>query len=134
MKTYRPSKLRLTLGANAHGFDDGEFISVARNVEKTTLSVGADAEVTRTVSEDDTGTGTITLKQSSTFNGVLSGLLASQEIVPFLLKEGLTTIAAGEAWVSNGPTVSYGKESTNRPWIITLSNMKTFFIGGNLDD
>ena len=132
MATYDPTgNLLVICGRIAHGFADGTFLSLARRSPRFSTKVGADGEVSRTKSADQTGTVTLTLMQSSTFNEDMSLLLASGEIGPFLYQEGRTVIAAGECWIQNAGDVQRAKEEGEQEWEVALGNMTTFNVAGN---
>ncbi|PWU04930.1 MAG: DUF3277 domain-containing protein, partial [Verrucomicrobia bacterium] len=80
VRTYDPKNIICTInGAQISGYTEATFIEVVRDSPTWTKVVGADGLVTRGKTNDFSGTLTLTLKQSSPSNDVLSGLLALDE-------------------------------------------------------
>lgn len=138
LKTYDPKQVVLTIGTHAvSGYMDGTFINAARNEDAFTISVGADGETTRVKSNNKTGRVTLTLKQSSDSNDILSAIAAADElgnagIVPILLKDlkGRTLGTAARAWVVKVPEIVYSKGVEGRAWIFESDEFLPF-VGGN---
>ncbi len=139
VKTVDPKNVILTVGGYIiSGYADGTFVSVERNEDAYTESVGADGEVVRVRSHNRLAQLVVTLQQTSESNSVLSTIAQLDEranagVVPVLLKEidGDTVIASGKAWIKKFANVEYGKEVTNREWTLVLSEGE-MFVGGNL--
>lgn len=139
LKTFDPKDIVLTVGgAIIGGFADGTFVSIERQEDAYTTSVGADGEVTRVKSNNKLTNLTITLAQTSDSNSVLSAFAILDEksnsgVVPVLLKEvnGDTAVAGGRGWIQKLPNIEYSKEITNREWVIVLAESE-MFVGGSL--
>lgn len=129
--TYSPGAIALSVGGNIiTGYADGEVIVVEREVDAMTKVVGADGEVTRVRSSNLSGSLTITLKQDSKSNKVLSDLADLDEqdgsgITDVLLVDNLEykTFAAN-GWVRKPPNRTYGTELGNREWILDLDRIR----------
>lgn len=138
VRTYDASQVVLTInGAVIGGYADGTFINVEREEPSFTKVVGADGTVSRAKSNNKSGTLTITLKQTSPSNDVLSALLAQDElnadgVFPVLLKDnsGETRIFSGTGWVQGFPPSEFAKEISEREWLIDLSEID-FNLAGN---
>ena len=138
LKTYNPKKVVLVVGGvPMGGYADGTFILFERTSDQYTKISGADGEVSRAKSNDRTGMMTLTLAQTSDSNDILSGIAQLDErldsgVVPVLLKEidGTTTIFSGTGWIRKMPNVEFGKEITNREWILDVAETEVF-VGGN---
>lgn len=138
VETYSPKKVTVILGGKIiTGFAEGTFITLEREVDSFTKVVGADGEVSRTANANKSGSATITLKQTSNSNDLLSALLIADELslqgqVPFLLKDGngRTKAASPCAWIRRVPNSEFSSDQTTREWIIDLSEL-TVFTGGN---
>lgn len=136
--TYAPEKLAIIVGGFImQGYADGTFVNVERNTETFQTVVGADGEGTRVKSADKSGKITITLKQSSDSNDVLSGLEIADEAtlqgyVPVLVKDanGRSLYAAETAWVEKPANAEFSKELSNREWVIATDKLIPF-TGGN---
>ena len=82
---------------------------------------------------------TITLAQTSPSNDVLDALALLDEntstgIVPALVKDnsGRSIHFSALAWIRRVPTSEFGKEISNREWVIDLADYESFS-GGNAD-
>lgn len=137
LKTFDPKSIVLTVGgAIIGGFADGTFVTVERQEDAYTTTVGADGEVTRVKSNNKLTNVTITLAQTSDSNSILSGFAILDEksnsgVVPVLLKEAGadTIVAGGRGWIQKLPNIEYSKEITTREWIIVLAESE-MFVGG----
>lgn len=137
VKNYDPAEVSLICGgAIISGFADDEFISVERNEQAYTRSSGADGEGTRSKSNDRSGLITLTLKQTSESNDVLSGFALADELnnggtFPFLMKDnnGTTLHASEVTWVQKMPASARAKEAGEVTWVLE-SNELTMFVGG----
>ena len=139
VKTYDPSNVQVIMGGvPMSGFADGTFISIAFDEDQYTKTVGADGEVSRSKSNNNTATVSLTLKQTSSSNDALSALyqadrLSNGGVVPFMVKEigsGRTLCFAQSAWVQKLSDVAYSKDIEDRAWTIATGQMQ-IFIGGN---
>ena len=140
VRTFDPAQVVLTVGGvPIGGYADGTFISVERNEDTFTPVSGADGVVSRAKSNNKTGTITVTLAQTSPSNDVLSGFAVADEltntgIVPVLCKDnsGRSVHFSALGWIQKPPTAEYGKEISNREWVLYLADY-TPFNGGNAD-
>lgn len=141
VKTYDPKKLLITFaGVPVEGLADGTFLSVERNNDSFQLMVGADGEGARAKSNDNGGTATLTLIQTSKTNSIFSAFSALDEasgdgVAPFSVKDlsGDTVIFAASAWIKKPATAEFGREISNREWVIESDNF-TIFSGGQSVD
>jgi hypothetical protein len=140
VKSYSPDKVTIIFGgAIIQGFADGTFVTVARDNPMFNSGTGADGEGFRAKSNDQSGTITITLLQTSLSNDALSALHALDEatgdgVSPFLMKDnspiGRTICSAETAWIEKYSDVEYAREVTNREWVIKTDKLN-MFVGGN---
>lgn len=138
VRTYDPRSVVITVGGvPLSGFSDGTFLEVIRNEATWTTVVGADGYVTRGKTNNLSGQMTITLKQSSPSNDVLSGFITLDElsnagIVPILVKDlsGNSTYFAGQGWVQQWANSTFAKDISDREWTITLATLD-LFVGSN---
>lgn len=139
VRTYSPGAIVMTVnGVAMGGFADGTFITVARDEQSFTKVTGADGSVSRSKSNNRSGTITLTLQQTSPSNDVLSALLAQDEldnsgVISVLVKDnsGDSRFFSGTGWVQGMPSVEYGKEIANREWVIEMADME-FNVAGNI--
>lgn len=136
--TYAPEKVAIIFGgAIMSGYADGTFVNIERNTETFQTVVGADGESTRVKSADQSGKVTITLKQSSDSNDILSGFEAAdaaslQGYLPLLVKDanGRSLYAAENAWIEKPADAEFGKDLNTREWVIQCDKLIPF-TGGN---
>lgn len=129
MKTIDPKKVIITFfGRHLTGYADGEYIGI-EFPESFTKVVGADGEVARVKSNDESGEVTLTLLQTSASNGDLSKIALADKITglgvgPFSMTDlqGGTLVAAAEAWIAKKPKIGYSKSGETRAWTIHLAN------------
>lgn len=119
------------------GFMDGTPISVTRDEDSFTKHIGADGEVSRAANANKGGSATLTLKQTSASNDILSNALAQDELTnlgtgvfSIIDASGRTQVMAPEAWIKKSADVTMGKETEGREWVIDLGKL-TIFVGGN---
>jgi len=140
VKTYDYKFTVMTVGGvPITGFADGTGITVEFSSPSYTKTVGADGEVARTRSNDDTAKITITLLQTSLSNDWLSSLVALDKLanagkVPVQIKDllGTTVLFFKDAWVNERPSIEFGKELSERAWILETGQISIENIGGNI--
>lgn len=141
LRTYDPAQVIITVGGiPMSGFADGTFLLVDRDENAFTKVTGADGTSTRVKSNNRSGTMTLTLKQSSPSNDILSGFAALDEIsnagvVPVLIKDlsGNSLFFSATGWVQKFPASEFGKEINNREWILDLVDVD-MFVGSNAEN
>lgn len=119
------------------GFSDGTFLEVDRNEPTWNMVVGADGLVTRGKTNNFSGTLTLTLKQSSPSNDVLSGFMAVDEatnagVVPVLVKDlaGNSIYFSAQAWINQYANSTFGKDISDRQWTLSMAEAD-IFVGSN---
>jgi hypothetical protein len=139
VRTYDPKDVQIIVGGvPMSGFADGTFIAVEFDESTFSKTVGADGEVSRAKSNNKSATATITLKQTSPSNAVLSGFALVDEatnagVVPFMIREigtGSTLVFAESAWIQDWAGPEYSKEVEDREWKLALAQCYRF-VGGN---
>lgn len=138
LKTYNAHEVSVIVGGRSiTGFVEGDAITVERENDSWTDSVGINAEVTRSGSNDKRGTVTLRLQQASEDNEYLSSLAIADEltktgVVPVLIRDanGLSIHASEESWITKPASATYAKESGEREWMIRCARLDTF-VGGN---
>lgn len=136
--TYDPAQVVISVGGvPMSGFTDGTFCEIVRNEATWNMVVGADGLVTRGKTNNNSGTLTITLKQSSPSNDVLSAFLIADElsnagVIPILVKDisGNSIYFSAQGWISQFANSTFGKEIADRSWTISLADTD-FFVGSN---
>lgn len=138
VRTYDPKQVIVTIGGvPMSGFSDGTFLEVVRNEPTWNMVVGADGLVTRGKTNNFSGTLTLTLKQSSPSNDVLSAFLAVDEatnagVIPVLIKDlsGNSVYFSARAWINQYANSTFGKDISDRQWTLSLDEAD-IFVGSN---
>jgi len=129
--TYNPKKVIVAWGPIImEGFADGTFIEAARNNPSVNLAVGSTGDACRAISNDKSGTVTVTLLQSSLTNALLTAqsLLDEQSgdgVLPLLIKDlsGVDLVKAESAWLQQPANATYARETENREWVLETDNL-----------
>lgn len=140
LRQYDPKEVTMIYaGQIMEGFAEGTFISIERNEDSANLSVGAQGDGTRTISNNRSGRITLTLQQTSPSNATLSAQhsameLAGAGIATAILKDngGNDLANAAKAWPVKPATMAYAAESSNREWILETDNLEMFVLGQSI--
>lgn len=140
VRTYDPKEVIITIdGVPMSGFTDGTFLEVIRNEQTWNTVVGADGYVTRGKTNNFSGQITLTLKESSPSNDILSGFMVFDELTnrgvyPILIKDlsGNSVYFSGKGWIQAWPTSTFDKAITDRSWVIQVDQLD-LFVGSNAE-
>jgi len=124
--SYDAKKVIIALGGvPIAGFTDGTFVNVTANSERWTRKVGADGEVNRALSNDNTSTIDLTLLQTSLSNEYLRTVEAADALTGLgMLPLLITDLNSGrarfwpQAWIVKEPDDGKAKETTDIGWTI----------------
>jgi len=124
--TYDAKKVIVALGGvPIGGYADGSFVKVTANSERWTRKVGADGEVNRSRSNDNTSTVDLTLLQTSLSNAYLTTVekadaLTGLGMLPLLITDTNTGKSRfwPQAWIVKTPDDERAKETTDIAWTI----------------
>jgi len=138
--TYDPKKVIITFGGiPISGFANGTFINVTPSSDRFSKVVGADGEVSRSKSADNTHEVTITLLQSSLSNQYLSGIesldrITSKGILPLTVTDlnGGSLKFWPQAWITTDPDLGYAAEQTDRVWTFNTGQVAASNTGATL--
>ena len=139
VKTYNLGAVDVIFaGIPFEGFADGTVVTVARTNQISTGLVGGDGEGARAMSNDRSGTVTVVLMQTSATNLALSAIAKADEdsggqgVFPLMVKDGsgLSIAQSETAWLQKIADAEYGRELTNRTWVIETDDLDSV-IGGN---
>lgn len=139
MKNYDPKKIVLTFaGILVTGYAEGTFVNAERNEDTFELSVGSDGQGTRVRNNNQSGTVTLTLQQSSPTNDLLSTRATLDELTglgfgTLLLSDlnGTTLCRAEASWIRKPANAEYGDAEAGREWIIECEKLE-MRVGGSL--
>lgn len=137
-KTYDPKQVVVTfLGVPLQGFADGTFITITPSAERFTKAVGADGEVARGKSNDNTSEVTLTLIQTSESNTYLSSVQLADRTTnagagPLSIADlqGQSLFFTESAWIRQEPDVEYAKEVGERAWVFDTGQSASNVVGG----
>ena len=137
--TYSPDQVSIVFsGVLMDGLGEDTFLTLAKNSEAYTTTVGVDGKVTRNKILDESGTFTITLSASSNVNDQLSAIYNLDRLTPggagvgpFTVRDnsGRTLLHCPEAWISSYPDLEFGQENGENEWVISFSKCEVV-IGG----
>ena len=131
--TYDPKKVSVTFGpVLITGVADGTFIESARNNQAVNLTVGSQGDGARAISNDKSGTVTVTLLSTSPSNALLEALAKTDElsgtsVLPLGVKDlsaPNNLVVGGESWIQQVASVGAGREldDGNREWVFETLN------------
>ena len=138
VRTYSPSAVSVVYAAKLiTGFADDTAVTIERMTDTWSDQIGTDGYVTRSRTNDQRGTITINLTQSSPSNDDLQALATADELTgnnaaPILVRDASgRTIASGDtAWVTKPPANDFGRSIVNRTWVLHVATL-SIFTGGN---
>jgi hypothetical protein len=126
-------------GSPLSGYAEDSFINITANADAFTRHIGADGEVSRSKSADNTHNVTLTLKQSSLSNQHLSTIhqtdkLAGKSMLPLVITDlnGATLYSWPQAWIQKTPDWGYGKDNADRAWIFQTGQAVATNQGGTI--
>ena len=140
-KTYDPKQVKISFfGIPISGFAEGTFITATPSGDRFSKAVGADGEVGRAKSNNNTHEVTLTLLQVSPSNDVLNGFLQADKLTnagkgPLQIVDlsGTTVMMWKDAWIKTPPDVELGNEIGERAWVFDTGQIVEEAIGGNND-
>lgn len=134
LRTYDSNQVSVTFAGRAidTGRADGEFVTTEYSTETFVKKVGADGEVTRSKSNDNTATIKIKVMQTSNGHKMLLQLHAlarasvnGSDAGAFELidRNGGVLERATKAWIEKAPPSSFGKEAGEREWTLAAADL-----------
>jgi hypothetical protein len=139
VKTYDTSKVTITFGGvPIGGFTDGSFIKVTPAADLFVQKVGADGEIVRSRSNDNTHTVDITLMQSSPSNTYLTTVKEMDRLANMGIRDlriidlsGSSLFFWPQAYITKDPDVEYAKEATDRAWSFKTGHVANHNVNGD---
>lgn len=138
VKTYDPKKVIVSFGGvPITGWADGAFIKVVAHGDRFSKKVGADGEVMRGRSNDDTHTVEITINQTSLSNTYLNSIKEIDRLTNLGIRAlSITDINGGgldfwpQAWIQKTPDIEYAKDVGSRTWILETGQVLNEDVSG----
>lgn len=138
LRSFDPKLVKISFGATLlTGFAEGTFVKVSRNGAAFEKSRGSDGSVDRINKNALDFTVTVTLKQTSPINAILSGLMLADQlknkgVLPLVIKDlgGSTLFTAAQAYISKDPDQEFGDSLTTREWTFE-TGIAANLVGGN---
>ena len=137
-KTYYLARVAIAInGTPIEGFGESDAISFEPNSDIYESAVGADGEVTRSATNDRSGTITITLMSTSLSNLKFSGFMALSKALgaadKFIISVNDTNsgdfFLATNAYIQKEPNSTYARNASEREWTLYAANVTTAFTG-----
>lgn len=128
----------LVSGIEITGYDEGDdVIQLARREESATDLVGADGEMAVALNANRSGTITFRLKQTSSSNAYLSGLVAAMEngaFVPVFAQfkdtRGNDLGSGTSGYLQKPADMNRGSGINNQEWVIVVERLDLLHLGG----
>lgn len=132
LKTYDIKNVTCIFGGVImRGFADGSAITVEPDENVFNVVVGSDGETTRSRTNNDNYKATIKLMQTSGAHSDLQAQTLRNSALtgttfPFTLVDGHTgeQISCAQAFVEKLPTTEFGRDASEREWVICLPAAK----------
>lgn len=126
VKTYNPKEINIAFGSHiVTGYAEDSFVTLSPAGDGTTKKVGADGEVTRSISPDRTFSVKVTVDQMSESNSYFQEMYNRDQqtgdaIEPLMVQDmkGGMLFSADEAWIPKPSTRGFGKAAGTREWEI----------------
>lgn len=139
VSTYSPADIIVIVNnVIISGFTDTSIVTIEPDVQSFTKYVSADGLSTRVRSANRTASITVSLKQTSPSNDVLTDLLNADlnegdQVFPVTITDnfGTTLISSNSGWVQGWPSTAFADSVNAREWVIDLSSVN-WFVGGNV--
>ena len=133
-RVYNSNEISITFAGFSidSGRAEGDFVTTKYDSETFTKKVGADGEVTRSKTNNTSGTATIKVMQTSDGHRILMQLDAlgrasanGSDIAEFQIRDRLGGILehADQAWIEKAPDSPNGKEAGEREWTLGLGEL-----------
>lgn len=138
--SYDPAKIVIVFGdVSVHGFTDGDFVTAKYDGPQYFKILGIDGEVCRSRNPSKAGSVEITLLSSSPANDELSDILQNIQIngdtiaVPMSINDlsGRSLLTASKSWIKESPDLVFGKEISDRKWVIDCADLEIFYGGSD---
>ena len=127
-------------GIPIDGYADGDGITITRETDVFTSTVGIDGNVARSKTNDHRATIEFRLMNTSPVNAALSAIYQADRNAPggagigaLLITDlnGTSLYTAGNAWIKRPPDPTFGREAAERVWVLECDNLLDF-TGGNI--
>lgn len=122
--TYNPEKVVVAFGSHIMtGYADDSFINIEPSGDGTTMKVGCDGSINRSISRNKAFVIKVSLQQNSPTNDFMQERYDMDQengdgYFPVIIKDlmGNEQFSSDVAWVAKPAAWGRGKEATNREW------------------
>lgn len=141
MQTFSFADITLLVqGVEISGYDDGDdVITLERLNDSAAHTIGADGEMTVSLSTDRSGTVVFRLLSSSASNAVLSGLISAQENGAFVpvfvqMKDNRNNdLGSGtQGYILRPASMTRGRNIQPQEWTIVVERLDLLHVGAAL--
>lgn len=138
VRTYDPNSIIISfMGKTLAGFAEGSFIKIKRSGDMFTKVKGADGSVDRINNNAFDFEVTLSLKQTTPSNTLLSGIAAADQLLNkgvgmLIIKDnaGTTLFTAAQAWIRKDPDADFADKLSPREWTFD-TGPAAYLLGGN---
>jgi hypothetical protein len=140
-RIYDSNEVKVTFaGVPVRDTADNDFITITKASDAFTTVVGTDGNVARSKTNDLRADVEIRLMNTSPTNAALSAIHLADKNAPggagvgaFLCVDlnGTSLYAAGNAWIKRSPDPVFGREASERVWLLEVDALQDF-TGGNI--
>lgn len=138
VRTYDPNSIIVSfMGKTLAGFAEGSFLKIKRSGDMFTKVKGADGSVDRINNNAFDFEVTLSLKQTTPSNTLLSGIAAADQLLNkgvgmLIIKDnaGTTLFTAAQAWIRKDPDADFADKLSPREWTFD-TGVAAFLLGGN---
>ena len=129
LKSYNSADVQIIVGTRKlKGVAPDSFVTITFEEDAYTKQVGADGEVTRSKSNNQSGTIEVILQQTSEDNAFLQSLRntdlnTNKGVVPVRVidNSGSYLMQAAEAWIQKPADKEFARDSGTRSWTLAFA-------------
>jgi len=138
MKSFNFNNVILLVqGVEITGWPEGDDVIVCdRRVDTGSDEMGVDGEMVLNISNDRSGTVVFKLKQSSTSNALMTGIISAQEngaFVPVFVQikntQGGELISGTQGYILKPASMQFGANHGENEWTVVVERLDMINIG-----
>jgi hypothetical protein len=121
MRTYNAKDVTVTVdGRYLTGYAEGSMVEAEKDEDNFSAKVSAQGDVAVAITNNDLGTVTITLDQTSPDVAYLNALANSKKVIPIWVQNGSEKVGGTEAMVKKPANVTFGDETEDREFEVQV--------------